>query len=159
MSTHSAPSTSHTEPELDSATRLRAAVGRLSRRLRATAAAREAGLTPTKMSVLLAVVRDGPVGLSALADAEGINPTMLSRVVAGLAERGLLERSSDTGDRRAARVSATAKGRRLVERMRRERTDAVNGALSALPAKERQQIEAALPGLEALAELLKRGRG
>ena len=159
MSPHSAPSTSHTEPELDSATRLRAAVGRLSRRLRATAAAREAGLTPTKMSVLLAVVRDGPVGLSALAEAEGINPTMLSRVVAGLAERGLLERSSDTGDRRAAWVSATAKGRRLAERMRRERTDAVNGALSALPAKERQQIEAALPGLEALAELLKRGRG
>src|SRR5215469_15662672 len=94
------------ELELDTASRLRIAVARLSRRLRPTAAGTAAGLTPTRISVLLNVVRSGPIRLSELAAAEGINPTMLSRVVAELVESRLLERSSDEGDRRAAWVKA-----------------------------------------------------
>jgi DNA-binding MarR family transcriptional regulator len=93
--------------------------------------------------------------LSDLAAAEGINPTMLSRVIAELVDAGLLERSSDVGDRRAAWVQVTAAGRRLAERMRRERTDAVNVALAALSDEDRRQIEQALPALESLAEELK----
>ena len=134
---------------------MRTAIARLSRRLRSTAAARDAGLAPTAISLLLTVVREGPIRLSELADTEGVNPTMLSRIVGGLVEDGLLTRSSDLGDRRAAWVEATAAGRRLVERMRRERTDAVNGALERLPGADRQRIERALPALEALAEELK----
>jgi DNA-binding MarR family transcriptional regulator len=141
--------------ELDTATRLRVAVGRLSRRLRSTPAARAAGLTPTSSSILLAVVRGGPVRLSELGESEGLNPTMLSRVVGGLVEAGLLERTSDAGDRRQAWVSTTATGRRLAERVRRERTEAVNAALRELPADERELLEASLPALEALAEQLK----
>jgi DNA-binding MarR family transcriptional regulator len=141
--------------ELDTATRLRAAVGRLSRRLRSTPAGRAAGLTPTSSSILLAVVRAGSVRLSELGEIEGLNPTMLSRVVGGLVEAGLLERTSDAGDRRQAWVSPTATGRRLAERVRRERTDAVNAALWELPAEERELLEASLPALEALAEQLK----
>jgi DNA-binding MarR family transcriptional regulator len=90
-----------------------------------------------------------------LAVGEGINPTMLSRVVTGLVQDGLLERSSDEGDRRAAWVASTVAGRRLAQRMRRERTIAVNRALEALPGSERRAIEKALPALEALAEELK----
>jgi DNA-binding MarR family transcriptional regulator len=132
-------------------------VGRLSRRLRVTPAARAAGLTPTQSSILLALARTGPTRLSELAETEGLNPTMLSRVVAGLGEAGLLERSSDPGDRRAAWVGVTAKGRHLAERIRSERTDAVNAGLHGLSDKERRQIEASLPALEALAEQLKDG--
>ena len=57
---------------------------------------------------------------------------MLSRAIAQLVEAGLLERTSDDGDRRAAWVKATAAGRRLAERIRRERTDALNAALEEL---------------------------
>lgn len=142
-------------PDIDTASRLRIAIGRLSRRLRPTAAGQAAGLTPTRTSVLLYVVRSGPLRLSDLAAAEGINPTMLSRVIAELVDAGLLERSSDEGDRRAAWVTATGAGRRLAERMRRERTDAVNVALSALSDEDRRQIEGALPALESLGEELK----
>jgi DNA-binding MarR family transcriptional regulator len=134
---------------------LRTAIGRLSRRLRATAAGRDAGLAPTAISVLLTVVRSGRIRLSQLAETEGVNPTMLSRVVGSMVQDGLLVRSSDAGDRRAAWVEATAAGRSLAERTRRERTDAVNLALAALPEGERRQIERALPALEALAEELK----
>jgi DNA-binding MarR family transcriptional regulator len=141
--------------DLDTAARLRMAIGRLSRRLRSTAAARDAGLTPTAISVLLSVARTGPTRLSELVDSEGVNPTMLSRVVATMVQDGLLERSHDEGDRRAAWVEATVAGRKLAERMRRERTDAVNVALEALSEADRRRIEKALPALEALVEELK----
>jgi DNA-binding MarR family transcriptional regulator len=134
-------------------------IGRLSRRLRPTATAVAAGLTPTGISVLQHVVREGQVRVSELARAEGINPTMLSRVIADLAEAGLLERANDPGDRRAAWVKATGDGRRLAERIRRERTDAVNVALARLQDSERRQIEKALPALEALAEQLRAAKG
>ena len=138
--------------------RLRAVIGRLSRRLRPTDAAVAAGLTPTKISVLLHVARAGRIRLSELSEAEGINPTMMSRVIADLTESGLVERASDPGDRRAALVEATAAGRKLAERIRRERTDALNVALDGLDERERSQIEAALPALERLAEELKGDR-
>ena len=131
-------------------------IGRLSRRLRPTAAATAAGLTPTRVTVLLAVVGEGEVRLSELSRAEGINPTMLSRVVADLSEAGLVERLSDLGDKRAAWVRATNAGRRLAERMRRERTDAVKLALERLSASDRKCIDDAIPALEALADELKR---
>jgi len=140
--------------DLDTAARLRIAIGRLSRRLRTTAAGSAAGLTPTRISVLLTVVRDGPVRLSALAASESLNPTMLSRVIADLVDAELLERTSDDGDRRAAWVQATDAGQRLAQRMRRERTDALNAALEGLPPAERRLLEQALPALEALAEQL-----
>jgi len=132
-------------------------IGRLSRRLRPTTAGSAAGLTPTKTSILLAVVREGPLRLSAIAEAEGINPTMLSRVIADLVDAGLIRRTSDEADRRAAWVKATAAGRRLVEQIRRERTDALNAALAGLDEAQARQIEAALPALEQLAAEL-RGR-
>jgi DNA-binding MarR family transcriptional regulator len=135
--------------------RLRAVIGRLSRRLRPTAAGAAAGLTPTRVSVLLHVVREGPLRLSELAETEGINPTMLSRVVSDLGDAGLLQRVSDERDRRAAWVKATAAGKRLAERMRRERTDALTGALDELTVDQRATLERALPALEALAEALK----
>jgi DNA-binding MarR family transcriptional regulator len=141
--------------DVDTATRLRVAIGRLSRRLRTTAAGAAAGLTPTRISVLLSVVRNGPVRLSALAATEGLNPTMLSRVISDLVEAGLVTRTSDDGDRRAAWAEATAAGRKLAERMRRERTDALNQALAGLSAGERDLIEQSLPALEGLAEQLK----
>lgn len=141
--------------DVDTAARLRAAIGSVQRRLRSTPAATAAGLTPTKISILFTVVRLGDVGLSELAEAEGVNPTMLSRVVAGLADRGLVKRDSDPADRRAARVDATAAGRRLAERIRRERTDALNEALAPLEPAHREALEQALPALEALAEQLK----
>jgi len=144
--------------DVDTASRLRVAIGRLSRRLRTTAAARDAGLTPTAISLLLSVARTGPVRMSELGDAEGVNPTMLSRIVVGMVQDGLLERVSDEDDRRAAWVKATAAGRRLAERMRRERTGALNEALSALPEADCIRIERALPALEALAEALRGGR-
>jgi DNA-binding MarR family transcriptional regulator len=105
---------------------------------------------------MFAVVRQGPVGLSELAQEEGLNPTMLSRSVGSLVDEGLLERTSDPNDRRAALVSVTAVGKRLIERVRRERSEALNLALEPLNEDQRDALVRALPALEALAEELKR---
>lgn len=146
------------EIDIDAVSRLRAVIGRLSRRLRPTPAAVEAGLTPTKIAVLQTVARRGPMRISELAESEGLNPTMLSRVTADLVEAGLFERSSDRGDRRAAWVNATVAGERLSERIRRERTDALKLALADLSEPDRRMIEGAVPALEQLAEQLKGDR-
>ncbi len=132
--------------------RLRAVIGQLSRRLRGTAAG--ADLTPSQTSILFTVVRKGPIGLSELAELESINPTMLSRITAHLAEKGLLLRTVDPADRRAARVAATAAGRRLRERIHRERTAALAAHLQELDRGERELLWQALPVLEELAERL-----
>jgi DNA-binding MarR family transcriptional regulator len=140
--------------DLETTARLRAVIGRLSRRLRPTPTAVAAGLTPTRISVLLTVVRESRIRLSDLSALEAINPTQLSRTIAQLVDAGLVERSPDEGDRRAAWVKATAAGKKLAERIRRERTDALNVALEGLSGEERERILAALGALEELAERL-----
>jgi len=145
--------------DLNTAARLRASIGKLSRRLRPTAAGAAAGLTPTRISVLFTIARLGPIRLSDLAEEEGLNPTMLSRVVADFADSGLVTRVCDPGDRRAALVQATVAGRKLCERMRGERTDVLDLALGALEDDDRRAIEEALPVLARIAEGLKGRRG
>src|SRR4051794_36439116 len=147
------------EFQAEDVARLRAALGRMARRLRPTRAA--AGLTPTQISVLLAVVRCSPQRLADLAEREGLNPTMLSRVVANLAQAGLVRRAADPADRRAALVEATPAGKKLRERMRRERNDLLAVELAALGEAEREALLAAPPPFEALAERPPRraGRG
>jgi len=133
----------------DTVERLRAAIGRLSRRLRTTRAGW--GLTQSQISVLFTVLRRGPLGLSELAEIEALNPTMLSRIVGELCQQGLLRRAARADDRRAATVSATARGRRLRERINRERAHALGEQLALLDAEAQELLWAALPALEELA--------
>jgi DNA-binding MarR family transcriptional regulator len=144
--------------DADSAGRLRAVIGRLARRLRTTPSGLAAGLSPTRISLLLSIDRRGRLRLSALGELEGLNPTMLSRSVTQLVDAGLVQRTSDDGDRRAAWVHATEAGHALAERMRTERTDAVNGALAGLTAAQRTLLEESIPALEALADNLRETR-
>lgn len=153
-----APAASPPIYDHDTAQRLRVVFGRLARRLRLTDAAAAAGMTPARASALLNIERNGPMRLSELAASEGLNPTMLSRIVAQLVDADLCERSCDAGDRRSAWVEATPSGRELAERMRAQRTEAVQSALGRLGDANRRTIEQALPALEALAEQLKQGR-
>lgn len=136
-----------------SAARLRIAVTRLARRLRPTEAA--GTLTATEVDALIAAERQGPVRLSDLASFAGLNPTMLSRVIGRLEGAGLVRRLEDPGDRRVSRVEATARGRRLLERIRSERNDALSRRIAELERHEREALLEALPVLERLADRLR----
>lgn len=135
--------------DLDTSVRLRAAIAKLSRRLRHTAAGSE--LTPTDISVLNTIVRRGPLRLAELAAIEAINPTMLSRIAGRLTSRGLIRRIPDPDDRRSARLAATAAGSRMRERIHRERAATLQAPIAGLSARQRSALERALPVLEELA--------
>jgi len=144
------------EVELNAA-RLRIAISRLSRRLRPTTAA--GSLTTTEVDVLVAAERQGPIRMSDLASYAGLNPTMLSRLIPRLEEAGVIRRLADAVDRRVSRVEATAKGHRLLERIRSERNDALSRRLAQLDGTDRKALALALPVLEALSERLLEGDG
>src|ERR1700689_292892 len=124
--------------QAESTARLRAGIGRLSRRPRPTVAG--SGLTPSQISVLFTIVRLGPLRLSELAEIESLNPTMLSRITAQLCDSGLLRRSADPGDRRAAFVQTPPAGRRIRERIHRERTQALSAHVEDLEEHQRQAL-------------------
>lgn len=138
---------------VEAAERLRKIVGRLSRTLRLTHA--DGSLPPSQREVLASIVRSGPLRLSELAADEGINPTMLSRILGHLESAGLVARRPDEADARVVHLSATEEGRALHEEMRNERTDALFYALGQLSVDQRKLILEALPAFETLVESLR----
>lgn len=105
--------------------------------------------------MLFTVVRCAPIGMSELAREEDLNPTMLSRVVARLAEGGLLERTPHPSDGRVVVVSATDAGTSLRAETVRARNDVLAHELDGLSPEDTAALEAALPVIEMLAARLK----
>ena len=138
---------------VDSVDRLRTALARLGRQMRLTHV--DDNLSPTQIEVLATVVRRGPIRLSTLATDEGINPTMLSRIVAKLETAELVTRIQDHADARIIHVLATASGDALLREIRNERTSAMRFGYSQLDDDQRAAIDNALDALEAVAEILK----
>ena len=116
------------------------------------------GLTLTQMWVLGSVSKLEPVGMTELAECEGINPPMLSRLVNKMSDAGLLERAPDERDGRAVRVRITEEGRALQERLRAERSRLFTERLAELPEESAAQLLAALPALEELGQLMRKPR-
>jgi DNA-binding MarR family transcriptional regulator len=146
-----------THLDVETAARLRAIVGKLSRRLNALA--RGSGLTQSQLSALGVIARQGPIRLSDLAEIESMNPTMVSRIVAALDEAGLVRRRTDPEDRRSGLLEVTASGRRTHDRLRTERGRALTQGLEALDADDAAAVEAALPALEHLVDAMSRRDG
>ncbi len=133
--------------------RLRGVIPRLARQLNDTSTGE--GLTPTQYSVLALVRLRGPLGLAELTELEGLNPTMVSRIVKVLDERGLIRRLPDPSDMRAARVAVTPAGEQAHERVRQQRTRVLAECVESLPPQVAQTLLAAVPALEELAEALR----
>jgi DNA-binding MarR family transcriptional regulator len=142
-----------TEKERHLAEHLRVVLGRLNRSLRLTHA--EKDLSSSQREVLMAIARAGTLRLSDLAREEGLNPTMLSRIVAKLEAAGMVTRTCDPKDARVIHLTVTPQGLALRERIRSERTDALLFALSRLSKEEKQALSAATPALEAIVATLR----
>src|SRR5258707_15424833 len=91
---------------------LRQSAGALSRRLRATRI--EPGVSLTSLSVLGRLHRSGDMTPSALAAQERVLPQSLTRILAALEGKGLIERQSDPADRRQVLVRITVEGRMIL---------------------------------------------
>jgi DNA-binding MarR family transcriptional regulator len=131
------------------ASQLRFAVMRLSRRLRQHA---PEDITPSQLSALSVIVRDGRLTLSQLADAERVQPPTVTRVVDMLEQKGLAARVPSEHDRRVAFVEPTPAGRALVDTIRRRRDAYLARRLRTFTAEERALLERAATLLERLIE-------
>jgi DNA-binding MarR family transcriptional regulator len=137
----------------DSAIRLRRVVGQLARQLNASSTG--AGLTPSQASVLGLIVARGPLSLVELGKLEGLNPTMLSRVISRLAAMDLINRIPDPEDLRSASVVSAAAGRRVDQQIKARRAAAVSECMQSLGADDVTALTSALPALERLAEAMR----
>jgi DNA-binding MarR family transcriptional regulator len=139
----------HSESLLIDVTRLRAALARLSRRLRRHELA---GLTPTQLAALATVEGSGPLRLGDLAAAEGIAPSTLTRIVAVLEDLGYVRRDADPRDARASTLAITPNGHETLDQLREEGNHMLTEWLALLNPAQRAALAAALPALEALSE-------
>jgi DNA-binding MarR family transcriptional regulator len=135
------------DPEL--AARLRLVLNRLARRLRSQT---PGDLSPSRTSALVTIELQGPITLGRLAACERVSPPGVTRMVAALEELGLVRREADPTDRRVARVSLTAEGRRTVQATRTRKTAYLARRLGTLDEPELAAVRAALPVLERLLE-------
>ena len=94
------------------------------------------GQGPARLSALSVLVSVGPLTLGQLAATEQVKPPTMSRIVAGLQKSGLARIDADAKDARKVRISATAKGERLLQRARERRIQAVAEGLGNLSEKE-----------------------
>jgi DNA-binding MarR family transcriptional regulator len=86
------------------------------------------GLSPTASAVLYRLHAEGPVRLTTLAASVEVSQPSMTQLIHRLERRGLVARSSDPDDRRAALVEVTEGGRRLVL----DRQDVVRARLAEL---------------------------
>ena len=129
--------------------RLRIAVNRLQRRLRQESLG---GLSPAQASALGSVSRHGSPTLGELAAIEQVQPPTMTRIVASLAEAGMVTRVADTNDRRSARARITPAGERALERMRTRKNAFLLRRLDELSPDEQRHAAELVALLEHLLE-------
>ena len=113
----------------DLASRLRLSINRLNRRLRQESLE---GLSPAQSSALGTVNRLSSPTLGELAAVEQVQPPTMTKIVAFLADAGMVTRVTDPSDRRSARVSITPTGKRTLERIRTRKNAFLIQRLTAL---------------------------
>jgi DNA-binding MarR family transcriptional regulator len=133
-------------PDIELANRLRLAVSRLARRIRLATN----DIPPLQLSTLATLDQHGSLRSGELAQREAVTAPTMTRVLAALAERGLIVRTPDPSDARSVLVSLSVPGAQALGRIRSERTALLGARLARLSDAQRAALTAALPALEAL---------
>ncbi|AGM09852.1 MarR family transcriptional regulator [Amycolatopsis sp. MJM2582] len=123
------------------ASRLRLAVVRLNRRLRAQRAGD--GISLTQVSALSTLHKCGALTPGQLAAKEGVQPPSMTRVIAALEEMGYVERRPHPTDGRQAIVELSDRGRAYVIEQITAREIWLDKQLAELSAEEREVLSRA----------------
>jgi DNA-binding MarR family transcriptional regulator len=116
--------------------------------------ARHLDLSLTQWRVLAIVGMGAPATARDVVRKTGLDKGGISRAVADLLDRGLLEKQPSADDRRARPLSLTAKGRRLYDQGLRAASARNDALMAALTKRERRLWDDFLGRLQARAELL-----
>ncbi len=134
------------------ASQLRVSVARLARRLRQEGSHDE-NATPSQLTALATLYRDGPMTLGELASAEHVKPPSMTRIIAALEERGLVRRDPSPKDARSVLVSATEAGLLAHEEYRKRRDAWLAVQLAKLTPEERDLLRRASDILDRMSGL------
>jgi DNA-binding MarR family transcriptional regulator len=117
---------------------LRDAIIRLNRRVRQ---ARPVGdLTATQLSALASLELAGALTPRELADIERVQPPTMTKIVAKLEDRGLIQRTPHPSDGRQVILAATEAGREVHEQFERLRDEWLAARLTELTPDERDVL-------------------
>jgi DNA-binding MarR family transcriptional regulator len=110
-------------------------------------------LTPSQISVLLRLEKDGAITVSSLARAEGMRPQSMSTIVAPLQEAGLVRGAPDPSDGRQTLMSLTPKCLKWIQEGKAARQDWLTATITQkLSAQEQEKLRAALALVTRLVE-------
>jgi len=125
--------------------------GKLKRRLRAQGEHND--LTPSQVSVVLRLEKDGSATVSSLARAEGMRPQSMSAVITPLQDAGLVVAIPDPNDGRQTLMRLTAKCLKLLKERRAAKQDWLTRRISqTLTTGEQEKLKAGLGLLMRLVE-------
>src|SRR5262245_15745288 len=125
------------------------AITRLNRRLRQARPVDE--LTQNQISVLTSLELAGALTPRELAETERVQPPTMTKIVAKLEERGLVQRTPHPTDGRQVILSATGSGRAVLALHERARDEWLTNALTELTLEERGTRQRAAEILEKIA--------
>jgi len=132
------------------ADKLRPALLRVGRELRREA--REVGVSPEQVSLLVTVKYAPGIGVGELAARERVSAPAMSNHVDRLERDGLVERTPSADDRRRVGLTLTDEGQRVLRRVRSRRTAWLASRLGGLTPDELAAVEAAVEPLSRLVE-------
>jgi DNA-binding MarR family transcriptional regulator len=133
------------------AVELRAILGKLKRKLREQGG--QSDLTPSQVSVVLRLEKDGPAAVSSLAREEGMRPQSMSAIVTSLLDAGLVGGSPDPNDGRQTLISLSRKCRKLLAEGRAARQDWLTTTIrKQLTFQEQEKLAAAVDLLRRFVE-------
>src|SRR6266705_1594881 len=110
------------------------------------------GLCLTDFAALEALLHKGPLTITEIQDKVRLASGSMTAAVDRLEKLGLVVRKSSPSDRRARVVELTAQGRRLAASSFERHAKDLEGLMSALSQKEKEQLYASLKKLGLLAE-------
>ncbi|AEB42444.1 MarR family transcriptional regulator [Micromonospora maris AB-18-032] len=126
-------------PPAQLAHQLRDAITRLNRRVRQ---ARPVGdLTVTQLSALTSIRLGGALTPRELADVERVQPPTMTKIVAKLEERGLVQRTPHPTDGRQVILAVTAGGQAVLDQFERVRDEWLARRLTELSDADRETLQ------------------
>jgi DNA-binding MarR family transcriptional regulator len=126
------------------------AVMRLSRQLRFRRP--QSPVSLSQLSALATLDKEGAMTPGALAERERVRPPSMTRVIASLAELGLVDRTAHPVDGRQVLVSVSEAGADLLESERRASREWLAQRLAALGSAERDTLRTAADLMLALVD-------
>src|SRR5215204_2403104 len=96
---------------------------------------------PARLRLLEALAAaSGPLSISEIGEAVGVDQPRASRLVQQAVQMGLVRREADPDDARRSRVALTEQGLALMRGFRGERRNAIDSALAAFTDDERAEL-------------------